>query len=66
MDKASAAILALAASFHNIDAQPSGLITEYILNCNMASLSATPIARAPPEPPSPITTDMIGHLILDI
>ena len=50
-----AASLALALSFHKIEAQPSGEITENTLYCSIIKVSATPIASAPPEPPSPIT-----------
>ena len=50
----------LLGSLHKIAEHPSGEITaktEYLI---IASLSATPMASAPPEPPSPITTETIG------
>jgi hypothetical protein len=56
----------LSALFQRIDAQPSGEITEYVEYCNISSRSHTPIASAPPEPPSPITQLMIGMPIADI
>ena len=49
-------------SFHKIAAHPSGDITEYIAFSNIKTLLADAKAIAPPEPPSPIITDMIGTL----
>ena len=63
---APAAFSAIFESFHNIDAHPSGEITEYILYSSINNLSETPIASAPPEPPSPIMTEIIGVDIFDI
>ena len=51
---------AFAGSFHKIAEQPSGEITENTEYLIIANLSATPIAKAPPEPPSPITIDTVG------
>ena len=53
---ASAEISFFSVLFHRIEAQLSGEITEYTLNCSITSRSHTPMASAPPEPPSPITT----------
>ena len=47
-------------SFQRIAAQPSGLMTEYQANLNIATRSPTPMPSAPPDPPSPITTQTIG------
>ncbi len=51
-------------SFQRIAAHPSGEITEKTEYRIIANLSATPIAKAPPLPPSPITTDIMGTFIL--
>jgi len=47
-------------SLHNIDAQPSGEITEYVAFSSINTRSPTPMASAPPLPPSPITIVTIG------
>ena len=60
MPIASAASSRLSALCQRIEAQPSGEMTEYTLYWSISSRSQTPIASAPPEPPSPITTLMIG------
>ena len=49
-----------------MEAQPSGDITEYTLFSSIRTESATPIPNAPPLPPSPITTETIGTLRLNI
>ena len=49
-----------------MDAQPSGEITEYVENSSINVRSPTPIASAPPEPPSPITVQITGTLRRDI
>jgi len=41
-------------------AHDSGEITEYQLYWSMSRRLHTPMARAPPEPPSPITTEITG------
>ena len=58
--RASAARGAEPASFHRIDAQPSGVITEYTASANISTSSATASASAPPLPPSPVTTATTG------
>ena len=60
MPMASAASGAFSPVFHRMDAQPSGLITEYTEYCSISTWSATAIARAPPEPPSPMMVVMMG------
>ncbi len=57
--RAFVAVSTFEASLHKIAAHPSGDITLKTLYLIMASLSATPIAKAPPLPPSPITIDMV-------
>ena len=57
---ASAASLDLEESLNNIEAHPSGEITENQVFCIHKILSANPIASAPPEAPSPITIEIIG------
>ena len=57
---ASAARSAYAASLKRIEAQPSGEITEYIPYAIISTRLATPIASAPPLPPSPMTTVTTG------
>ena len=47
-------------SLHNIEAQPSGDITEYIAFSSINTLLVDAKAIAPPEPPSPIIIDMVG------
>ena len=37
-----------------------GLITEYVEYCSMMSESHTAMARAPPEPPSPMIVEITG------
>ena len=63
---ASAAISFLSVLFHKIEAQLSGEMTEYTLNWSITSRSHTPMASAPPDPPSPITTDRMGAARFDI
>jgi len=46
--------------------QASGLMTLYQANSIMATLSATPMPSAPPEPPSPQTIERIGVFRRDI
>ena len=46
--------------FHRMLAKPSGLRIEYTAFSSIKILLATPIARAPPELPSPVTTAIIG------
>ena len=58
--RASAARSFWPASFQRIAAQPSGEITEYTECSNITTRSATPMASAPPDPPSPMTAVMIG------
>ena len=41
-------------------AHDSGLITEYQLYWSMRSRLQTPMASAPPEPPSPMTMESTG------
>jgi hypothetical protein len=43
-----------------MEAQPSGLITEYTEYCSISTWSATEMASAPPEPPSPMMVEMMG------
>ena len=43
-----------------IDAQPSGEITEYMLCSSITKWFAVASAIAPPDPPSPMMTLMIG------
>ena len=62
----SAASCFLEESFHNILAYPSGDKIEYIAFSSIITLSATPIARAPPLEPSPITYEIVGILSDDI
>ncbi len=54
MPMASAASEAFSPVFHKIEAQPSGLMTEYTAYCSISTWSATEMAKAPPEPPSPM------------
>ena len=56
----SAASFTFLASFHRMDAQPSGEMTEYTAFSKIHTWSATPRARAPPLPPSPMSTDTMG------
>jgi hypothetical protein len=44
-------------SLNRIALHASGLMTEYQANSIMATLSATPMPSAPPDPPSPQTTE---------
>ena len=60
MPRVSAATEALSALFHRIEAQPSGEITEYVEYCRIIVRSPTPMASAPPDPPSPTMEQMIG------
>ena len=62
MRSCSAAVRSASASFHRIEAQPRGEITEYTECSSMRMRSVTPIASAPPEPPSPITIEIVGTL----
>ena len=48
------------ASFHRMEAKPSGESTEYTACSSMSTRLATPRARAPPLPPSPVTRAMVG------
>src|SRR5438093_693546 len=57
---ASAASGALPASPQRIAAQPSGEITEYTACSSISTRLPMPMASAPPLPPSPVTTAMIG------
>ena len=57
---AAAAAGASAGFFHRIDAQPSGLITEYTEWAHMSTRSPMASASAPPLPPSPVITVMMG------
>jgi len=57
---AAAWLLAGLASFQRMAEHPSGLMTEYHACSSMATLSATAIPSAPPDPPSPITILSIG------
>ena len=57
---ATAACGALLASFHKIAAHASGVATVYTECSNINTLSPTPIPKAPPDPPSPITVQIIG------
>ena len=50
----------LLGSLHNMEAQPSGDITEQIAFSNIKTLFADAKAIAPPEPPSPIIIEIIG------
>ena len=47
-------------SFQRIWAHISGEMTEYHAFSSIQTRSATPMARAPPLPPSPVTTEMMG------
>ncbi|MOA46798.1 hypothetical protein D3C78_1693550 [compost metagenome] len=60
MPMAAAASWAFSPVFQRMDAQPSGLITEYTEYCSISTWSATPMASAPPEPPSPMMVEMMG------
>ena len=57
---ADAASTVFELSFHKIEEQPSGEITEYIEFSSIKTVLPVPIATAPPEPPSPIITATIG------
>lgn len=48
------------ASFHRMAAKPSGERTEYTAFSSMSTRLPTPRARAPPLPPSPVTTETTG------
>ena len=48
------------ASRHMIEAQPSGEITEYIAFSIISTRSAMAMASAPPLPPSPVITVIMG------
>ena len=56
----SAASLNLLESFHSMLLYPSGDNIEYIAFSNIITLFATPIAKAPPDEPSPITIAITG------
>ena len=58
----SAASAAFSALCQRMEAQPSGEMTEYMPYCSISTRSATPMASAPPLPPSPMTTAMVGML----
>jgi hypothetical protein len=64
---ALAATEAIVASFHRIEAQPSGLITEYTPCSLIRTSSATASASAPPLPPSPmmIVTTGTGRPVIN-
>src|SRR5699024_2276124 len=47
-------------SLNSILAAPSGDITEYVLFSNIYRRSQTPNPSAPPDPPSPMTIEIIG------
>ena len=47
-------------SLHNIEAHPSGEITEYIAFSNIKILLDDAKAIAPPDPPSPIIIEIVG------
>jgi len=57
---ASAASGALPASPQRMAAQPSGEITEYTAYSSISTRLPMPMASAPPLPPSPVTTTIIG------
>ena len=63
---ASAATSFLSVLFHRIEAQLSGEMTPYTLNCSITRRSHTPMANAPPDPPSPIMMLNTGAARLDI
>ena len=48
------------ASFHRMEAKPSGDRTEYTACSSMSTRLATARAKAPPLPPSPVMTEMTG------
>ena len=48
------------ASFHRMEAKPSGERTEYTAFSSISTRFPTPRARAPPLPPSPVNTDTTG------
>ena len=56
----SAASGALAASPHRMAAHPSGEITAYTAYSSIRTRLPMPMASAPPLPPSPVTTAIIG------
>ncbi|GIS00383.1 MAG: hypothetical protein CM15mP102_12030 [Flavobacteriales bacterium] len=58
---ASAANSLYSQLLHRIDEQDSGDITEYHVFSNIKILSPTPIPRAPPDAPSPITIQIIAR-----
>ena len=60
MRMAAAATRASSRERHRIEEAPSGLITEYTEFSRASTRSPTPIASAPPEPPSPSTTMTMG------
>ena len=62
----SAASFALVESLYKILANPSGDKIEYTAFSNMAILSPTAIANAPPLEPSPITIQIIGTSSFEI
>ncbi len=59
---ASAARSLLSQFLQRMEEQLSGEMTEYHVFSNIKTRSPTPIPRAPPLAPSPITTQMIGTL----
>ena len=63
---ASAACSLFSQLLHKIDEQDSGEITEYHVFSSMYILSPTPIPKAPPEAPSPMTIIIIGVFKCDI
>ena len=54
------------ASFHRMEANPSGDSTEYTAFSSISTRLPTPRARAPPLPPSPVTTQITGTVRADI
>ena len=62
----SAAFSASSDDLQIIEAHASGDATEYVAYSNIDKWSPTLIARAPPDPPSPVTTTMIGVFNSDI
>lgn len=62
----SLASLALSASFHNIEAKPSGDRIEYVAFSIIHTSLPTAVASAPPLPPSPIRMHNTGTFKADI
>ncbi len=62
----SLASLARSASFHNIEAKPSGDRIEYVAFSIIHTSLPTAVANAPPLPPSPIRMHNTGTFKADI